>query len=109
MEMLAPAGVRWIRMDLGWGGTERERRASYDFSAYDRLLAAWTAHKIGAVLIFDYSNPPLRRRAVAGQRRGRGRPSPAGPWRPRGTSAAAAFCGKCTTSRTSVSGSPSRT
>jgi hypothetical protein len=43
-------------MDFGWGGTEREE-GQYDFSAYDRLLAALDAHKIRAVLIFDYSNP----------------------------------------------------
>jgi hypothetical protein len=56
MEMLAGAGFRWIRMDFSWGGTERER-GRYDFSPYDRLLAALDAHKIRAVLIFDYSNP----------------------------------------------------
>jgi hypothetical protein len=55
MEMLAGAGFRWIRMDFAWDATEREK-GRYDFSAYDRLLAALDAHKIRAVLIFDYSN-----------------------------------------------------
>ena len=37
---------------------EREK-GLYDFSAYDRLLAALDAHQIRAVLIFDYSNRAL--------------------------------------------------
>jgi hypothetical protein len=56
MEMLAAAGFRWIRTDLTWAATEREK-GHYDFSAYDRLLTALDAHKIRAMLIFDYSNP----------------------------------------------------
>jgi hypothetical protein len=55
MEMLAAAGFRWIRMDFAWGATEREP-GRYDFSAYDRLLAALDQHKMRAVLILDYSN-----------------------------------------------------
>ncbi len=38
LEMLAHAGVRWVRMDFGWDGTEPEK-GRYDFSPYDRLLA----------------------------------------------------------------------
>jgi polysaccharide biosynthesis protein PslG len=55
LEMLAAAGLRWVRMDFGWDGTEREK-GKYDFSAYDRLLSALDQHKILAVLILDYSN-----------------------------------------------------
>ncbi len=55
MKMLAAAGFRWIRMDFGWGRTERERGV-YDFSAYDRLLAALDEHKIKPVFILDYGN-----------------------------------------------------
>jgi len=55
MEMLAAAGVRWVRMDFAWGGTEREK-GQYDFSAYERLMAALEKHKIRALLILDYSN-----------------------------------------------------
>ncbi len=55
MEMLAGAGVRWIRMDFGWGGTEREK-GQYDFRAYERLLSALEAHKIRSLWILDYSN-----------------------------------------------------
>jgi len=55
MEMLAEAGFRWVRMDLSWGGTEREK-GRYDFSAFDRLMAALEPHKIRALFILDYSN-----------------------------------------------------
>ena len=55
MEMLAEGGFRWIRMDFGWGGTEREK-GQYNFSAYERLMAALQKHQIRAVFILDYSN-----------------------------------------------------
>ena len=55
MEMLAAAGFRVIRMDFHWAATEPDK-GRYDFSAYDRLLAALEPHKIRAMLIFDYSN-----------------------------------------------------
>ncbi len=55
MEMLAEAGFSWVRMDFAWGGTEREK-GKYDFSAYDRLLAALEPHGIRALFILDYSN-----------------------------------------------------
>ncbi|RIK71928.1 MAG: beta-1,4-xylanase [Planctomycetota bacterium] len=55
MEMLAASGVRWVRMDFTWSATERQR-GQYDFSAYDRLLAALEAHQLHALLILDYGN-----------------------------------------------------
>lgn len=55
MEELAEAGIHWVRADFSWGGTEREP-GRYDFSAYDRLLAALDPYHIRAVLILDYSN-----------------------------------------------------
>ena len=55
MEMLAEGGFRWIRMDLTWARTEREK-GRYDFSAYDRLLAALRPHQIRTLFILDYSN-----------------------------------------------------
>lgn len=55
MAMLAASGVRWIRMDFSWGGTEREK-GKYDFSAYDRLLEALKPHGIRALFILDYGN-----------------------------------------------------
>src|SRR5215831_1879929 len=47
LEMLAAAGFKWVRMDLGWGGIER-KRGEYDFSAYDRLTAALEKHGLKA-------------------------------------------------------------
>ncbi len=55
MQMLAEGGFRWVRMDLTWAGTEREK-GRYDFSAYDRLLTALEPHQIRALFILDYSN-----------------------------------------------------
>ena len=56
LEMLAAAGFKWVRMDLTWAGTER-KAGEYDFSAYDRLVAALDKFKIRAVFILDYGNP----------------------------------------------------
>lgn len=55
MEMLAKAGFRVIRMDFTWGRIEVEK-GKYDFSAYDRLMAALDAHKMRALFILDYTN-----------------------------------------------------
>jgi len=55
MKMLADGGFRWVRMDFGWDGTERQI-GRYDFSAYDRLMAALEGQKMRALLILDYSN-----------------------------------------------------
>ena len=55
MDMLAAAGFKWVRMDLGWNGTE-QKKGEYDFSAYDRLLKALDQKQMHALLILDYSN-----------------------------------------------------
>ena len=55
MKMLAGAGFKWVRMDFAWGGTEREK-GRYDFSAYERLMAALDEYHIRPVFILDYSN-----------------------------------------------------
>jgi len=56
LEMLAAAGFKWVRMDLSWAAIER-KNGEYDFSAYDRLVAALDSHKLRAVFILDYGNP----------------------------------------------------
>ncbi len=56
MKMLAEAGFRWVRMDFTWASIEREK-GKYDFTAYDRLMAALEPHNIRARFILDYSNP----------------------------------------------------
>ncbi len=56
IKMIAAAGFRWVRMDLKWDATERER-GRYDFAAYDRLMQALDEAKIQALFILDYGNP----------------------------------------------------
>lgn len=55
MKMLAAGGFRWARMDFNWGAIEREK-GKYDFSPYDRLMAATKPHHVRALWILDYSN-----------------------------------------------------
>ncbi|HXT62487.1 MAG TPA: hypothetical protein VN696_05580 [Pyrinomonadaceae bacterium] len=56
IKMIAGAGFRWVRMDFVWAETERQRGV-YDFSAYDRLLAALDQNRLNALFILDYGNP----------------------------------------------------
>jgi hypothetical protein len=56
LEMLAATGVKWVRMDMTWVATER-KKGEYDFSAYDRLVAALARAKLRALFVLDYGNP----------------------------------------------------
>ncbi len=56
MKMLADAGFKFVRMDLDWARTEKERGV-YDFAPYERLLDELDRHGIRAMLILDYANP----------------------------------------------------
>lgn len=55
MEMLAATGVKWVRMDWGWGRTERAKGA-YDWAEPDKLVAALEKHKLRAVFVLSYGN-----------------------------------------------------
>jgi hypothetical protein len=55
IKMIAEAGFRWVRMDFIWEATEQQRGV-YDFSAYDRLMAALDQNRINALFILDYGN-----------------------------------------------------
>jgi polysaccharide biosynthesis protein PslG len=55
-KMISEGGFRWVRMDLKWDATEKET-GRYDFTDYDRLMAALQAHKLRALFILDYGNP----------------------------------------------------
>ncbi|HEY7120684.1 MAG TPA: cellulase family glycosylhydrolase [Tepidisphaeraceae bacterium] len=55
MQMLAEGGFHWVRMDFGWGATERAK-GEYRFDEYERLLKATEPHGIRVVFILDYSN-----------------------------------------------------
>jgi hypothetical protein len=56
IEMIAAAGFKWVRMDFHWGLTEKQKGV-YDFSPYDRLLAALDKQTMHALLILNYGNP----------------------------------------------------
>ncbi|MFN2578087.1 MAG: cellulase family glycosylhydrolase [Pyrinomonadaceae bacterium] len=56
VKMIASAGFRWVRTDLKWELTERQR-GKYDFSPYDGLLKELDAFNIRALFILDYGNP----------------------------------------------------
>lgn len=56
MKKIAESGARWVRMDLHWDTTEREKGV-YDFSAYDRLVQALDEHGLKALFILDYGHP----------------------------------------------------
>lgn len=55
MKIIADAGFKWIRMDIAWNATEREKGV-YDFNEYDRLLHALDEYSIRPIFILDYSN-----------------------------------------------------
>ncbi len=55
MELLAKGGFKWVRMDFAWSGIEKTK-GSYDFSAYDRLLARLKKENIRLLAILDYGN-----------------------------------------------------
>ncbi len=55
MEMLAAGGFKWVRMDFHWASIEKEK-GHYDFSAYERLLAALKPYGIHALFILDYTH-----------------------------------------------------
>jgi hypothetical protein len=54
--MIAATGAKWVRMDFTWAHTEKVK-GQYDFSAYDRLLAALDKYGMHAILILNYGNP----------------------------------------------------
>jgi len=56
IKMLSEGGFRWVRMDLKWDLTETDS-GRYDFSPYDRLLAALQPYSIHTLFILDYGNP----------------------------------------------------
>jgi polysaccharide biosynthesis protein PslG len=55
LDRIAAAGFKWVRMDFGWGGIERQK-GQYDWSAYDVLSADLERRGLRALYILDYSN-----------------------------------------------------
>ena len=56
LDLIAAAGFKFIRMDFGWGGTER-KKGEYDWADYDELTANLEKRGLRAIYILDYSNP----------------------------------------------------
>jgi hypothetical protein len=56
LDLIAAAGIKVVRMDLGWAGIER-KKGEYDWSAYDELTANLEKRGLRALYILDYSNP----------------------------------------------------
>ncbi len=56
VDLLAATGFRIVRMDFAWGGVERQV-GTYDFSAYDRLVADMDARGVRILFILDYGHP----------------------------------------------------
>jgi len=56
LDLIAAAGCKFIRMDFGWGGTER-KKGEYNWADYDELTANLERRGLRAIYIFDYSNP----------------------------------------------------
>ena len=56
LDMIAAAGIRFIRMDFVWHDIEKEK-GKYDWSAYDELTDNLKKRGLRALYILDYSNP----------------------------------------------------
>jgi hypothetical protein len=56
LDMIAAAGFKYIRMDFGWAGIERQK-GQYDWTAYDELTTQLEKRGMRAIYILDYSNP----------------------------------------------------
>jgi polysaccharide biosynthesis protein PslG len=56
LQMISNAGFCWVRMDMMWSDTERQRGV-YDFSDYDRLLDALAKRQMRAMFILGFGNP----------------------------------------------------
>ncbi len=55
VDQMAAVGIGWVRTDLAWSHAEREP-GKYDFSAWDRLVAAAEGKGVRVLLILDYGN-----------------------------------------------------
>ncbi len=54
-EMIAAAGIRWVRVDLAWSAAETEP-GRYDFRIWDRFLESFEPLGIRVLFILDYGN-----------------------------------------------------
>src|SRR5215510_12052276 len=54
-EMMAAAGIGWVRIDLAWSAAEPEA-GRYDFRTWDRFLDSFEPHGRRVLFILDYGN-----------------------------------------------------
>ena len=57
LDMIAAAGIKFIRMDFGWGAIERAAKGEYNWADYEELTANLEKRGLRAIYILDYSNP----------------------------------------------------
>ena len=55
LDLIRDAGFKFIRMDFGWEGIEKDK-GQYDWSAYDELLSNLEKRGLHPVFILDYSH-----------------------------------------------------
>jgi len=57
LDLIRDGGFKFIRMDFGWGGIEREKGAyNFERTGYDALTEGCTKRGIRILYILDYSN-----------------------------------------------------
>ncbi len=56
LDLIAAAGVKFVRMDFSWTAIEKER-GKYDWLEYDTLTANLEKRGLRALYILDYSHP----------------------------------------------------
>ncbi len=57
LDLIAAAGLKFIRMDLSWSGVEKEKgRYGFDKAGYDALTEGCAKRGIRILYILDYSN-----------------------------------------------------
>jgi hypothetical protein len=57
LDMIRDGGFRFVRMDLGWSGVERQKGVyNFERAGYDALTAGCTKRGIRILYILDYSN-----------------------------------------------------
>jgi polysaccharide biosynthesis protein PslG len=55
LDLISAAGIKFIRMDFGWGGIE-QKKGEYNWSEYEELTANLEKRGLRAIYILDYSN-----------------------------------------------------
>ena len=56
LDLIASAGLKFVRMDFAWGGTET-KKGEYNWAGYEELLTNLEKRGLRALFILDYSNP----------------------------------------------------